>query len=105
MRLHQFIFLWLYCVQMWANFPRKKNGELPIRLPICAKTYDNMRVFLKKSHHRMKNRQEYWTSFSPLVLRDGKTDRIEKEKKNKQTNLKNKLNKIRFSQLTVAGSV
>lgn len=33
----------------------------------------------------MKNRQEYWTSFSPLVLRDGKTDRIEKEKK-KQTN-------------------
>lgn len=53
----------------------------------------------------MKNRQEYWTSFSPLVLRDGKTDRIEKEKKNKQTNLKNKLNKIRFSQLTVAGSV
>lgn len=29
----------------------------------------------------MKNRQEYWTLFSPLVLTDGKTDRIEKEKK------------------------
>lgn len=29
----------------------------------------------------MKNRQEYWTLFLPLVLRDRKTDRIEKEKK------------------------
>lgn len=80
---------------------KKKNGELPIRLPICAKTHDNVRVFLKKSHHCVKNSQEYWTLSLPLVFRDRKRDKIEKEKKN---NLKNKFNKIRFSELTVTGS-
>lgn len=49
----------------------------------------------------MKNRQEYWTLSLPLVLRNRKTDKIEKEKKN---NLKNKFNKIRFSELPVTGS-
>lgn len=83
MCLHQFLFLCLYCIQMWANFPRKKKkkGKLPIRLPICAKTHDNVRVFLKKSHHCVKNRQEYWTLSLPLVFRDRKTNKIEKEKK------------------------
>lgn len=60
---------------------KKKKGKLPIRLPICAKTHDNVRVFLKKSHHCVKNRQEYWTLSLPLVFRDRKTNKIEKEKK------------------------
>lgn len=71
------------------TFQEIQNGELPIKLPTRAKTYDSITVSLKEKVIIVrKNRQEHWILFLTLVRTDVENWKKQIKLKRKKPNLK-----------------